>query len=241
MRAAGPTGRSGFTLVELLVVVGIVTVLAAILFPVLAQARESARKTTCAANLRQIGTALVLYLADFDEGFPNTSDPLLWMGRRWRWPLAPYLAFSGRRDPADPGNPNLSVGRGPDVLVCPADATAQTAWDATSYAYAACFYHTPQQVNAMTTTDLLGPTSVPCVTQRLAAVNTPARKGIVAEWLSNHEPPAVGWWQWAGRRQMLFVDGHVKYVAATALRPAVNGWPDINLTRDGVAGADLEE
>lgn len=232
--------RHGFTLIELLVVIGVIAILAAILFPVVARARESARRVNCTSNLQQIGTALAMYTQDYDECFPNTGDPMLWMGRRWRWPLQPYLAFSARRDPIDSGNPNISTGRDPDVLVCPSDATAPNAWDATSYAYAACFYHTAAQTNGMVTTDLYGPTTVGCISQSLAQVAEPSRKAIVAEWLSNHQAPAVGWWQWGGARNYLFVDGHVKYLQANSIHPAVNGYPDINLTRDGMTGTDVD-
>ena len=60
----------GFTLIELLVVIAIIAILAAILFPVFAQAREAARKTQCLSNTKQIGTAYMMYLQDFDETFP---------------------------------------------------------------------------------------------------------------------------------------------------------------------------
>jgi prepilin-type N-terminal cleavage/methylation domain-containing protein len=64
----------GFTLIELLVVIAIIAILAAILFPVFAQAREQARKTTCASNLKQIATACLLYIQDYDELFPGSSN-----------------------------------------------------------------------------------------------------------------------------------------------------------------------
>jgi prepilin-type N-terminal cleavage/methylation domain-containing protein len=64
----------GFTLIELLVVIAIIAILAAILFPVFAQAREQARKTNCASNMKQIATGALLYLQDYDEHFPGSSS-----------------------------------------------------------------------------------------------------------------------------------------------------------------------
>ncbi len=65
---------SGFTLIELLVVIAIIAILAAILFPVFAQAREKARSVSCLSNNKQIGTALIMYTQDYDEGLPTWSD-----------------------------------------------------------------------------------------------------------------------------------------------------------------------
>jgi prepilin-type N-terminal cleavage/methylation domain-containing protein/prepilin-type processing-associated H-X9-DG protein len=62
--------RSGFTLIELLVVIAIIAILAAILFPVFAQAREKARQATCLSNLKQIGLAWLMYAQDYDETIP---------------------------------------------------------------------------------------------------------------------------------------------------------------------------
>src|SRR5438552_4376165 len=62
--------RNGFTLIELLVVIAIIAILAAILFPVFAQARDKARQATCFSNLKQIGLAISAYMQDYDEGFP---------------------------------------------------------------------------------------------------------------------------------------------------------------------------
>src|SRR5438034_8940600 len=56
-----------FTLIELLVVIAIIAILAAILFPVFAQAREQARKTTCLSNLKQLGLGMTMYATDYDD------------------------------------------------------------------------------------------------------------------------------------------------------------------------------
>src|SRR5580692_1236469 len=62
--------KKAFTLIELLVVIAIIAILAAILFPVFAQARESARKTSCLSNMKQISLGLTMYVQDYDERFP---------------------------------------------------------------------------------------------------------------------------------------------------------------------------
>jgi len=79
--------RRGFTLIELLVVIAIIAILAAILFPVFARARENARKSSCASNLKQIGIAWQMYAQDYDETIMRVSSqddggPLrYWWGR----------------------------------------------------------------------------------------------------------------------------------------------------------------
>jgi len=64
----------GFTLIELLVVIAIIAILAAILFPVFAQAREKARQTACLSNTKQMGTALLMYMQDYDGASPAWSE-----------------------------------------------------------------------------------------------------------------------------------------------------------------------
>ena len=63
--------RRAFTLIELLVVIAIIAILAAILFPVFAQAKEAAKKTQCVSNQKQLGVAFLMYATDCDDLFPN--------------------------------------------------------------------------------------------------------------------------------------------------------------------------
>lgn len=79
--------RNAFTLIEMLVVIAIIAILAAILFPVFAQAREKARQTTCISNLKQLGLSLAMYSQDYDELMMLAQVP----AGRWPQLLAPYV------------------------------------------------------------------------------------------------------------------------------------------------------
>ena len=91
----------GFTLIELLVVIAIIAILAAILFPVFAQAREAARKTQCLSNLKQIGTAYSMYTQDYDELMPCNWSRGLWASDpnagqyKWMDAIMPYVKNEG--------------------------------------------------------------------------------------------------------------------------------------------------
>ena len=76
----------GFTLIELLVVIAIISILAGILFPVFSRAREQARKSACLSNLKQIGTAAMMYTQDYDERLPMSNFSV----GRWYTLLQPY-------------------------------------------------------------------------------------------------------------------------------------------------------
>jgi len=96
--------NKAFTLIELLVVIAIIAILAAILFPVFAQAKEAAKKTQSASNMRQIGIGLTLYSNDWDGGIPRSMHNSAGnVERAWIFNLAPYIkADQVRVCPADP-------------------------------------------------------------------------------------------------------------------------------------------
>src|ERR1700753_1400447 len=80
----------GFTLIELLVVIAIIAILAAILFPVFAQAREKARAISCLSNGKQLALSFMQYSQDFDEKFPNGINWYFPGGNGWASQLYPY-------------------------------------------------------------------------------------------------------------------------------------------------------
>jgi prepilin-type processing-associated H-X9-DG protein len=100
-----------------LVVIAIIAILAAILFPVFGKAREKARTASCQSNLKQIGTALQMYSQDYDEhlpGFVNYGPPARPSSRNWRDLGEPYIKNNQVRDcPSHTGPPyNVANGRG---------------------------------------------------------------------------------------------------------------------------------
>jgi prepilin-type N-terminal cleavage/methylation domain-containing protein len=148
--------RRAFTLVELLVVIAIILIIAAILFPVFAQAREKARQIVCVSNMRQIGIAFQEYITDNNEGLPNAaaggSDGVgavgVWMFYTY------YPADASHHNTFDPTKsclyPYVKSAR---VFVCPDDPIGAISGD--SYSYNSCL--TSPNLQAVSKTGLLWP------------------------------------------------------------------------------------
>jgi prepilin-type N-terminal cleavage/methylation domain-containing protein/prepilin-type processing-associated H-X9-DG protein len=105
------SGKTGFTLIELLVVIAIIAILAAILFPVFAQAREKARQASCLSNMKQLGTAIMMYGQDADETYVQSfwGVGASWAGysypgnQRWVDGIYPYVKSTSLYScPSDP-------------------------------------------------------------------------------------------------------------------------------------------
>ncbi len=109
-----PLRLRAFTLIELLVVIAIIAILAAILFPVFAQAREKARTATCQSNQKQIASGWMQYVQDYDEQTPMNAWTTEGRGSGWRsiafWRIQPYI-------------------KNRQVLICPSDVAPNFDWD----------------------------------------------------------------------------------------------------------------
>ena len=222
----------GFSLIELLVVIAVITGVLSILMPSLGKVRAMAMRLKCAHNIKQIDIAMNLYLNANDHIFPCVEDPMpegywLWMGRGWRSFLEPYLGGN-----IDANNPS--------VLFCPQDRVAKEKYESTSYSYSMAFYHSPEQIDCMSSYEDTYKNPQPSVRQRSMDVANPSGKILIGEWLSNHSPidDDNGWWCWEGSRNYLFVDGQVRMLKARQIRPARDELPDANLTVHGIKGLD---
>ena len=219
---------------ELLVVIAIIALLLSILMPSLGRARTAAMRLKCSHNLKQIDLAVHLYLDDNDDTYPCAEDPLpsgkwLWMGRGWRGFVEPYLG-----DNINANNPS--------VLWCPQDRTARYDYESTSYAYSMAFYHSPEQIDAMSGVEDNYKNPQHSIQQKRTGVAHPSRKILIGEWLSSHqrtEEEDKGWWCWQGSRNYLFANGKVRYIKAEDILPANDGFPNPNLTTHGINGLDL--
>jgi prepilin-type N-terminal cleavage/methylation domain-containing protein/prepilin-type processing-associated H-X9-DG protein len=196
---------SGFTLIELLVVIAIIAILAAILFPVFAQAREKARATTCLSNLKQLGLASIMYAQDYDETLclqyytPLGAASGVTAGP-WDVTLMPHLKNEG-------------------VLVCPSDAVArQNDLPARSYSWSRGPYGDTGVSSGLALAEIPAPASLIHLAERAhwlnrrfyrdySVFNLPTEQGPFPQGAAVPSGPpyhSQGW-------NYAFADGHAKW------------------------------
>jgi len=245
--------KNGFTLIELLVVIAIIAILAAILFPVFAQAREKARQTSCLSNNKQLATAIMMYAQDYDESFPAGLQNDWWMDT-WIRTTQPYVK-------------NFQVYR------CPSDSVAANAANQTwagiriSYASNGLMQWDGSHWSVMGVMGMAQPSWMGTVAQTMAGVNKPAETVMLAEkhnanntsdWGPGCMFTGVNWWDSAGEGEIpngtnpttaaypngpdgavtakhsnlsniAFADGHSKAMKPSATNPDPVKHPELNM------------
>ncbi|HVK05305.1 MAG TPA: DUF1559 domain-containing protein [Armatimonadaceae bacterium] len=197
-----PRRSAGFTLIELLVVIAIIAILAAILFPVFAQAREKARQTSCLSNLKQLGLAFAQYTQDYDETLPDWVFGYGVNGTQATWDVAlqPYVKSS-------------------QILACPSDVYSQ---EVTVGAYGGATvqrsYTMPRNISEPGRPDaaIPAPSKTILLTERTGCYNNGG-----AHWIACSVAENVGDqlrrngasdqdWRHHGGSNFLYCDGHAK-------------------------------
>jgi prepilin-type N-terminal cleavage/methylation domain-containing protein len=162
----------GFTLIELLVVIAIIAILAAILFPVFAQAREKARSISCLSNTNQVGLAIIQYVQDYDENMPSgTYTPAVYL---------PGLAWGGQI---------YAYSKSAAMLKCPDDSTQNIGANASNFAkYANSYvYNFDIPMYAPALAALVAPASTVLATE---CKGDTAEVTVPGEWSGGGLPPA---------------------------------------------------
>ncbi|GMV89878.1 MAG: hypothetical protein AMXMBFR81_28090 [Chthonomonas sp.] len=217
--------KQAFTLIELLVVIAIIAILAAILFPVYAQAKESARSTQDLSNARQIGLAVRIYVAEHDDTMPifyayNSQPPAWQPGHKGvEVGLLPYTKSQEIfRSPLDNGGPYTAQ----DV------PGATTYWAAygSSYRFTQCMYtvvagestgnNQPYDfTRVVTDSGVEYPTETRIMRLEMFPFFSRAVDTDCARYGYDCEPPYNYYRQWGSRTgSMIFFDGHAKNISS---------------------------
>lgn len=190
--------KKAFTLIELLVVVAIIAILAAILFPVYTKAREGARRTTCASNLRQLGLVIQAYREDNDNKYP------------WAYRMDSVSIL--KRSPA---LPTIMTGYLPEdspLWRCPSDIGDVYPRDVFTVKFPP---GKPYYTYGLTSYDYPGldwPASVALVGNGSRAVVHPSQGVLLWEcrpWHGSYNTQATNFWYDAALYNVLYCDGHV--------------------------------
>jgi prepilin-type N-terminal cleavage/methylation domain-containing protein/prepilin-type processing-associated H-X9-DG protein len=224
--------RIGFTLIELLVVIAIIAILAAILFPVFAQAREAARKASCQSNLKQIGSAWIMYVQDYDEKSNNNT---------WNSSTFGEDPAGGREVRQIFGQRLQPYMKNYNALLCPSDGSPWSSSDSQenpavalkgSYAFHSYGHWSMAEIEAPAQFFLVWDGGTGGIFGGNIWIGTENRTGAF-RWGKRQDFGA----RHSNLINMLYADGHVKATKCAEVFPCTNrGWFPDNITRTGTNG-----
>jgi len=231
--------RRAFTLIELLVVIAIIAILASILFPVFARARENARRASCLSNLKQIGLGMMQYTQDYDEKYPpswwcqgtTASCPAEALNTD---PSMPSALFSVNGNSSGSGHYQtwmdfiFSYVKSTQIFVCPSSPVAKTM---PNYGYSLAF----SNYGGYASSKFGGPSSGNYIPISIAAVTRPSEVIAIAEYSSSYSYTMAPWNMTATNiankavaphldgGNAIYADGHAKWRSGRTISANVHG------------------
>jgi prepilin-type processing-associated H-X9-DG protein len=212
-------------LIELLVVIAIIAILAAILFPVFAQARDKARSAACLSNMKQIGTGIMMYNQDYDETYPFSYSYS--GGYGWQECIEPYVK-AGQRMGLN-NQQRYEIKR--SIYVCPSYGAGARPGDSQAAGGACPLTTVGKQPNRSYACShyLMGIEGLGVPSQTMAAVEFPAQVLAIAEtegsrdWIDRDDRPnqhecgyMMGRMRHQGGGTYVLADGHAKWYKGPA-------------------------
>lgn len=195
--------RNGFTLIEMLVVVAIISILASLLMPALSRSLNMAKQITCNSNLKQLGVVYQIYAGDYTDTLPVARVGGNAWKKNWEFQIAPYI---------DASLPNgLQIQPVNPLLACPATEnppTADTYYIPTNYAY-------HLNMGAVGSESWMYPNAIDKCPKKLSRFLRPSEITITTDGRGNsstfyNSESMVDLGRHNGFESYLYVDGHVK-------------------------------